>query len=148
MMEKSLSAAAGENSDADFQGDFRVGQFLFRLAAASECSAKGAGKRDAGERRRNIGAIIYILIEQAAFAGRAAGFANQFYGINLKEQSCGTSGFGGFGVEDVGLAEGERDGMELAGAFVEQVAEVGGGSVSRCDGEVHVRQLYREESGY
>ncbi len=78
------------------------------------------------------------MIEQTAFAGRAAGFADEFYGINLKEQGCGAAGFGGFGVEDAGLAERKGDGMELARAFVEQVAEVGGGGVRGGDGEIHV----------
>jgi hypothetical protein len=44
----------------------------------------------------------------------------------------------------VGFAEGERDGVEFARAFVEEVAEVGGGSVGGADGQVHVRQLYWE----
>jgi hypothetical protein len=67
------------------------------------------------------------LIEQTAFAGRAAGFADEFYGINLKKQGGGAKRLSGLGVEHVCLAEGERDGVEFAGAFVEQVAEVGGG---------------------
>jgi hypothetical protein len=42
------------------------------------------------------------------------------------------------------LAEGEQDGMKLAGTFVEQVAEIGGRRVRCGDGEIHVGQLYRE----
>jgi hypothetical protein len=52
-------------------------------------------------------------------------------------QASEASGYRSLGIEDMGLAEGERDGVEFARAFVEEVAEVGGGSVGGGDGEVH-----------
>jgi hypothetical protein len=59
------------------------------------------------------------LIEQAAFARRAAGFADKFYWINFEQKGCGATRFCGFGIEDERSAERERDRMELARALVQ-----------------------------
>lgn len=84
------------------------------------------------------------MVEKTAFARGPAGFANEFDGVDFEEKGRSAAVFGSFGIENVGFAEGEIDGVEFAGAFVEKIAEVGGGSVGGGDGEIHERQLYRE----
>jgi len=77
LAEERFSAATGNNGDANFQGDCGVGKFLLGLAAAPEGGAEGSGERDAGERRGYVRTIVDVLVKQATFAGRAAGFADK-----------------------------------------------------------------------
>ena len=106
-VKKCFSAAAGKNSDANFQWEFHVGEFLFRFAAAPESSAKDAGERDAREGGRDVRTIVDVLVEKTPFAGRAAGFSNEFDGIDFEQKSCSAACLCGFGIKDVRLAKRE-----------------------------------------
>jgi hypothetical protein len=108
-MEEPFAAATRKNRDANFERKFRVGKFLFRFAAAAECGAKGAREGHARERRRNVRAVVDVLVEQAAFAGGSTGLANQLDGINFDQECGGAAVFSGFWVEDVRFAKRERD---------------------------------------
>ena len=79
------------------------------------------------------------MIEETAFAGGSAWFADEVDGIDFDQERSRATRVGGFWVEDVSFAERKGDGVEFAGAFVKEVAEVGGGSLRGGDGEVHVR---------
>src|SRR5260370_28572837 len=103
--EKRFSAAAWNHRHTDFQRKFRIGEFLPILAAAAEGGSKRTGESDARERRGNIRAIVDVLVEKTAFAGRAAGFADKFDRIDF-DQECGSAAIlCYFGIEDMRLAE-------------------------------------------
>jgi hypothetical protein len=142
--EKHFSAPAWNHRHTDFQRKLRIGEFLPILAAAAEGGSKRTGESDARERRGNIRAIVDVLVEKAAFAGRAAGFADEFDRIDFDQESGSAAILCYYGIEDIRVAEGKSDGMKLAGPFVEEITQISSRLVGRGYGEIHKRQLYRE----
>jgi hypothetical protein len=79
--EKCLPAPAWDDRDADFQRKFRVRELLPTLAPTAKGSSKRTGEGHACERGGDIRPIVDVLVEKSAFAGRAAGFADESDGI-------------------------------------------------------------------
>ncbi len=140
-----LPAAGWNDGNTDFKWKFRIRKFLPILAPAAEGGSKRASECNACERGRYIRAIIDVLIEQTALARWTAGLADKFDRINFDQECCGAAILCCFRIENMRLAEGESHGMKLSGTFVKQVAQISGWPVGCGDGQVHKRQLYREQ---
>ena len=95
-------------------------------AAALESGAEDAGQGDAEEGRRHVGAVVDVLPQGAAVAGVGApGAAHETDRIEIQQQRRLAAVLAGLGVEDVGLSEGQGEGLAAGGVLDQQVAEVG-----------------------
>ena len=87
--EKRLASTARNYSQSNFERESSFCEFGAHLAASRHGGAEDSGDRDAKKRRADIRTVIYILIEGAAFSGRAARFTHEANGVNAKQQcSC------------------------------------------------------------
>ena len=98
-------------------------QFRAVLAAPAEGGAEDLGDRDAQERRRDVRAVVDVLVEQPPEAAAAADQADR---VDVQQQGGGAAVVGRLGVEDVGLAERQVERLRPVRVLVQQVAEVGG----------------------
>jgi hypothetical protein len=134
--EQLLAAAAGQSGDARGERQRRLGQRLAVPAAAVESAAEGLGDGDAEERRGDVGPIVDVLVEEGS-APRTP-VAHQADRVDVEEQCRGAALALRLGVEDVRLAEGKLEALRAIGVLVQQVAEIGGGSLMASDGQEHV----------
>jgi hypothetical protein len=131
-VQEALAAAHGEGVEACLQRDRGGHEVGAVLALAVERRAEHLGDGDAEERRRDVGPVVDVGSQREALLA-----ARQADGVDLQQQAGGAALLGGFGVEDVGRAESEVEGLEPVGALVEQVAEVGRRPVGGGDGQEH-----------
>jgi hypothetical protein len=139
---KRFTTAARQSGDANLERKSGVGECLARFAPAAKGRAESPGESHAGERGRDVRAVVDVLIEKAAIARWPARLANKLDGIHFQQKRGGATTLGGFRIENVSLTERERDGVEFAGPLVQKEAKVRGGSVRGGDGEIHKRRLY------
>jgi hypothetical protein len=103
--QKIFAAAAGYDGNVDLQGKLSFSKLLAIFATASKCSAEGTRQSDTRKRRGSVRAIVDVLIEESTFTRWAAGFANEFDGIDF-DKKCGSAAlFSGFRIENVSFAK-------------------------------------------
>src|SRR5262249_44020113 len=113
-------------------------QFLSSLAASRHCSPQSASHCNAEKRRKDIRTIIHVLIKRSCVVLSYLP-TNQADRIHVKKQRrCASLGCR-FGIKEMSFPKRHFKGMHFRGILVQQVSQVGGGLVCRCDRQKHGR---------
>ncbi len=129
-----FTTAAGQDGQVEGEGQVLVGKVLAVLGAAGHGRAEDLAQGDAEEAGGDIGAVVDIGLQAESVLGV---FAHQADGVDVDEQGGRAQVVAGFRVEDVGVAEFERGGVQLAGVLVQQEAKVGRGFMGGGNGQQH-----------
>ena len=133
-MDHRLPARGWKHRDVRMQWDGGRRELGSVLAAAVHRGAVQLRDRHAQERRRHIRPIVHVLGEREPIGCPAA---HQRDGIDFEQQGGRAALFGGLRIEDMRLAEGQRDRPQVAGVLVQQVPEVGCRLMRGLDREKH-----------
>jgi hypothetical protein len=135
--EEGFAAATGQHGQRSLERQRRFGQLRPFLAPAGQGAAEHLGDCHAQEGGGDVRAVVDVLFHGAPLAGRPAAVADQPNRIDIQQQGGRAAVRVGLGVNDVGLAEGERERLAAGRVLVQEVAEVGRRPVRRCDRQEH-----------
>ena len=131
-LDRNFSPARGRyRGNAGSKGEWLVYQLGALGAGAVQGRTEGFDQGHAQVGGAHIGPVVDVLL-QARFV---LATAYQVDGVDVEEEGYGGFLLVRFGVEYVGLADREVEGLEAVRVLVQQVAEVGGGGVGGGEGE-------------
>lgn len=119
-----LASLAGQHRQPCLQRNVACRKLGTFLAGPGHGRGEDAGQGDAQEGRRDVGPIIDVLLEGAAFSRRTLATPHQPNRIDVQHQRRGAAPRRTFGIEDMRFAEGELELLRPIRVLVKQIPEI------------------------
>ena len=129
-----FAATAGDGCKTCLQGQLGRRKLGFALASPGKGGIEPAGKHNREQRRGDVRAVVDVLVLGTALAATATDDSDR---VHVEENRCRAAVVRRLRVEDCGVTERELASVHVLRVLVEQEPEVGGGPVSRSDGQEH-----------